>query len=271
MASPLIRSPLAAFRPWRIPNLFAWWSADVPSSMFQASAGTTAVAANNDPVGYWADLLNGYTLTQSTNNNRPLWLSAGINSLPALSFDGVNDYFSASSGSVLNAARSVSGFTAVAVMSPSYAGNSGGNQSWTIISRNGSAVQGRFHAYMNNTGGGRNTQLTARRLDSDSAVTVFSAGFSSANENAIAATVATYSAGTGTFFKNGTAVSTQGLTSSGTTADTASNSVGIGSLSDGTSPYGGKLAQVLWYQRALSASEILYLSRWLGRIYGVAV
>lgn len=47
---------------------------------------------------------------------------------------------------------------------------------------------------------------------------------------------------------------------------------GGGGSSDGvTQQFAGQIAQVLWYRRALSATEVLFVSRWLGRLYGVTV
>lgn len=97
--SPRLLRPraLGSFSPKNLSGLAGWWDASVTSSLFQASNGTTAVAATDDPVAYWGDLSgNGRNLTQTTNNNRPFYKPGTLNGKPSLSFDGSNDSLSAS-------------------------------------------------------------------------------------------------------------------------------------------------------------------------------
>jgi hypothetical protein len=238
--------------------------------MAQASSGTTAVGANNDPVGYWKDLLNGYPLTQTTNNNRPLYLTSGINSRPALSFDGTNDNLNATSGAVCDAVRNTGGFTAIAALR---AGNPASGTSYSFLSRNGSAGQSRANLVYN--GAADYWVLGGRRQETDSVANVdgpFHAG-AGRNTTCIMAGVADYANSDGFVYRNGElhASNTNWLTA-GTTPDSASAAVSVGGLPDGaTQQFLGQIAQVLWYKRALSASEVLFVSRWLGRIYGVTV
>lgn len=259
----------STFRPWHIPNLVAWWSADVPSSMAQASNGTTAVGANNDPVAYWADLLNGYALTQTTNNNRPLYLTSGINSRPALSFDGVNDNVNATSGAVCDAVRNTGGFTAIVVVNLT---TSAAGVSVSFLSRNGSNAQSRFNLTANfNTNG---FFLGGRRQETDTVANVQGPnGTFTSGVTCISAGVADYANSDGYLYVNGAlnATNTSWLTN-GLTPDSASAAVSVGGLPDGaTQQLQGRIAQVLWYKRALSADEVAYVSRWLGRPYGVIV
>jgi hypothetical protein len=239
--------------------------------MSQASNGTTAVGANNDPVGYWKDLLNGYPLTQTTNNNRPLYLTSGINSRPALSFDGTNDNLNATSGAVLDAVRNTGGFTAFVACR---LGGPTNNVSATFLSRNGSAAQSRINIGSNGSGNGNSFFLGGRRLEADSVTNATStSGAATPNTTFVLAAVADYSNSDGYLYINGAlnATNTDWLTA-GTTPDSASAAVSVGGLPDGaTQQFLGQIAQVLWYKRALSASEVLFVSRWLGRIYGVTV
>jgi hypothetical protein len=97
--SPRLLRPRAAgtFSPKNLTGLVGWWDANATSSLAQTSTGATAVTANDDPVAYWGDLSgNGRNLTQTTNNNRPLWKTNSINGKPSLSFDGSNDSLGAS-------------------------------------------------------------------------------------------------------------------------------------------------------------------------------
>lgn len=69
---------LAPFTPSAISGLQGWWDAKDTTSLFTTSAGSTNVAANDDPVGRWIDLSgNGRNLTQGTDANRPTWHTGG--------------------------------------------------------------------------------------------------------------------------------------------------------------------------------------------------
>ena len=97
MSPRLLRPRATGFNPKSIATLAAWWDAGVVSSLAQLSTGETAVAADSDPVGSWADLSgNGRTLTQSTTNNRPVYKTGVLNGKPVIDFDGVNDSMIAS-------------------------------------------------------------------------------------------------------------------------------------------------------------------------------
>jgi hypothetical protein len=99
IAAPLVRSLVrdvlhVTGSVWSPTTLFAggetgvWVKASDVATMFQLSGGTTAVVANNDPVGYWQDQSgNGNHVIQATAGNRPLYQSAG----PGVLFDGSND------------------------------------------------------------------------------------------------------------------------------------------------------------------------------------
>ena len=79
--------------PTEFSGLQVWLDASDTTSLFQLSGGTTAVAANLDPVGYWGDKSgnNRHFLNNAgTTASRPTWVS----SLSSLRFDGTNDYLS---------------------------------------------------------------------------------------------------------------------------------------------------------------------------------
>jgi hypothetical protein len=97
MSPRLLRPRATGFNPKSIATLAGWWDASVTSSLAQLSTGDTAVAADSDPVGSWADLSgNGRNLTQSTTNNRPVYKTGVLNGKPVIDFDGVNDSMLAS-------------------------------------------------------------------------------------------------------------------------------------------------------------------------------
>jgi hypothetical protein len=82
-------------------------SSDI-ATLFQLSDGTTDVAANNDPVGYWADQSgNGNHLIQATAGSRPLYQTAG----PGVLFDGSDDRLALASRLTATSGSFVARFT----------------------------------------------------------------------------------------------------------------------------------------------------------------
>jgi NAD(P)H-dependent FMN reductase len=62
-------------------SLLAWWKAD------------SLALANAAPVTSWTDSSgNARTLTQATGANQPVFSTTQVNGLPAVTFDGTNDY-----------------------------------------------------------------------------------------------------------------------------------------------------------------------------------
>jgi len=86
----------------RIPDLEMWFETTSENSL---ATGTTSFTdkpnpADLDPIGRWNNI-NPNILpsarnhaTQATSTNQPQYIRNGINGLPALKFDGTNDFFS---------------------------------------------------------------------------------------------------------------------------------------------------------------------------------
>lgn len=98
--NPRLLRPLATgFDPRRIAGLASWYDASDLTTLAQNSDGTTPATSENDPVGYVRDKgPNGYHMTQSVNNDRPLLDLSAQNGLPALRFDGSNDCLTSATG-----------------------------------------------------------------------------------------------------------------------------------------------------------------------------
>lgn len=87
-----------AFTPTGIAGLQLWLDASNAATLFQNSNGTTPATADNDPVGYWGDLSgHGWNETQATAAARPTLKLAIQNGLPAVLFDGVDDFLASTS------------------------------------------------------------------------------------------------------------------------------------------------------------------------------
>lgn len=85
------------FDPTGIANCVAWFDASDSASLFQSSAGTTAVTADNDPVGYITNKAAANHATQSTAASRALYKTNITNGKSALLFDGSDDFYALSS------------------------------------------------------------------------------------------------------------------------------------------------------------------------------
>lgn len=96
-------------------DLILWLAANDQSEMWQSNAGTTAVTANNDPVGYWGDKsASGADIKSiADDTTRPLYKTSG--GVHWVEFDGSNDVlrrlfavglFNAGSRTILMAMRS---------------------------------------------------------------------------------------------------------------------------------------------------------------------
>lgn len=88
-----LRNATSAFDPSTVANMQGWWKAD--GVLYQDSARTTLATADGDPVGSFSDASGSSRhMAQATTTKRPLLrLGAnGINSLPVLQLDGVDDW-----------------------------------------------------------------------------------------------------------------------------------------------------------------------------------
>ena len=80
------------FRPNKIAGLQLWLDANDASTLFQDAAKTTA-AGNGDVVGAWAYKSGQVNdVTQATTAKKALYKLNQINGLPALDFDGLDDF-----------------------------------------------------------------------------------------------------------------------------------------------------------------------------------
>jgi type II secretory pathway pseudopilin PulG len=76
--------------PSTIPGLITWLDANDPATLWQDTTCSTTSVSNGTQVGCWKDKsgLSNHALHASANN--PIYTTAGLNSLPALSFEGNN-------------------------------------------------------------------------------------------------------------------------------------------------------------------------------------
>lgn len=95
MSPRLLRPRQAGFDPRTISGLALWLDASASTTLYQSSNGTTAATASSDPVGYWGDRSgNGKNATQSTANSRPIISPNQQNGKTVLRWDGLDDFYS---------------------------------------------------------------------------------------------------------------------------------------------------------------------------------
>jgi hypothetical protein len=71
------------------------WSPLSKTGLIQWHKADALSLNNNDPVASWPDSSgNGWTKTQATSGNRPLYKTNQRNGKPSVDFDGLNDYLS---------------------------------------------------------------------------------------------------------------------------------------------------------------------------------
>lgn len=128
-----------------IPTLSSYafrFEADDLTTLFQSNAGTTAVAANGDPVGEWADKSGiGFNVTSLANDTtRPTWnTSAGVS---WVGFDGSNDGLKAATSPGLYAAGH-------ATVSMALRGNPGTN-AYLMVETNSASANATYAAMHSN-------------------------------------------------------------------------------------------------------------------------
>ena len=126
--------------PKTIPGLQLWLDGADLSTMRQNSNGTTAVALNSDPVGYWGDKSgNGRHATQGTLASRPYFLVNNKNELPSISCSP-SQFLTQATGTVgINGSNGRTVFTVQKDYNPS--------TTYPTIIYWGSASIGRYYAH----------------------------------------------------------------------------------------------------------------------------
>lgn len=251
MNNRLMRPRASGFNPKTISGLQAWYDASDTTTLYQNSNGTTAVSATDDPVGYWGDKSgNGRNLTQTTNNNRPLFKPASRNGKGDMLFDGTDDLLTVTTASRLDITND---FTVVAMLQ-----NTSGQGSYLSLGRasgtNGitlytNSATDTYRAIVKATGGwgtdfvlsttiSRTLQRRVTVIRSSSTTTLGVKGFTDAS--------VTGSAGPITY--NGTALQ-------------------IGGPSDGY--WAGYISEVLIWNKALSATERTAVQNYIDKKWGL--
>jgi hypothetical protein len=226
-----------SWNPGGIPNINAWYAAD----SLGLSDGTS--------VSSWSDSSgNNFTATQATGAKQPVYHTNQINGLPALTFDGANMLMSSGADSSY-----IAGLTVFAVFLPSsvttniaiIGAPAGAGLEW----RQGTA--GKMVILKQNT-----TNIgTATNANSISTWQTASLDYGNVGTSAFH------------FFKNGTA---NGGTTSSTILATG-QTMRIGATSAPADFWNGQIAEIITYERVLTATERAQVDSYFQDKYAIAV
>jgi hypothetical protein len=238
MNPKLLRPRASGFNPKSISGLSAWYDATVASS----------VTLTNGFVSQWDDLSgNGSNLTQSVEADRPG--TSTINGKTAIDFDGSNDYLAVTSNFFCR--------TMFLVAQRDSATNAtNGRIAITALNSSGNAIS--INIVTDATGDMRVTSQ-----DENSAITGANGAVWAAGQNSIITAI--YQ---GAARYNGTP-----LSGASTAARSTQQGIVVGArrTTATSSPYDGRIGEIILYSRALSAAEYVRVERYLARKWGVTL
>jgi hypothetical protein len=236
-----------------IPDLNMWLEATLDGSVISAS--NSNVPENGDLISAWNDInsqdSNKNNATQATSANQPTYVAKGINDLPVLSFDGVNDRFTIGNGIIKEA-----NFTVISVLqrTSSTSGPIIGGISTTGVSV-GHSGNDTFIYIFNGNGGNGNDALAF----STPAYSTPIPKIMSFTEN---------SSRTGSFYLNGVVQSplsspTMSIPYAYPTTYTVGFSLNLGYFS-------GQIGEIIVFNRVLKASERASIENYLAKKWGIS-
>lgn len=260
MSPRLLRPRQTGFNPQSIAGLELWLDASTISTITQDGTSVTA----------WASRSGSLSVTQSVTNNAPTYESSvsGLNSKPALLFDGTNDILLNTTSGLLAAGEPA--MTLFVAHRPSTIGNNCVFDIAQGASYAGTGTIRRFLSSANYSQAGRayfafgtrdflyNNSQTLANVAAIHGIVVAAGDVSSAAPNPV-------------YYKNGTSSAPTNTVATGDVTFTPSR-FSVGSSSQGASEfYSGHIAEVLLYNKALSDAERLSVERYLGSKYGITV
>lgn len=226
-----------------------WLDANDASSLFQDDAGTTAVSSDGDPVGYWGDKSgNGNHVTQSASGNKPAYRPSvsNFNGKSAVDF-GTDDVLEYVMGS------SYQGPYTVFIALQSDDGSPTTNDAFFATDDNAST--------------------SSMQIDYDGGSNKFRTKFK--NPTTAVGYFGTFASGDLKLFSVWHDSTTAYTYSDGVKTDSATTGEGtffdryrLGVNRAGSRYHDAHIAEVIVYQRALTACEIMEINFYLGQKYG---
>jgi hypothetical protein len=237
--SPRLLRPLASgFNPKSLGTLALWLDGADRSRMFSDDAGTT-LSADDGQVAVYKEKANGYNLSQTTANNRPLVRANIKNGKSVLEFDGSNDRLA----------------------TPALVEDWPALTAFAVFNMDTTGVIGRLFE--------RGQRIWFRNADSLTFYYSGASGSSTAsgsvtNTNWFYATVNWTGAAAGTDAPQRVNGSASGLGSGSNAVVSAANEIAyIGNRADNGRPLDGYIAEMLIYSQSLSAASVLLAEQYL--------
>jgi hypothetical protein len=247
----LLRPTASGFDPRRIAGLALWLDAADASTIGNTSGGPGGIS-NNSPVRYWGDKSGGgrHATSSGADAAVPTYVSAGINGIPALSFDGSPD--------TLDGAWSLTltGQTVVMVGTIRSGGTNGGRL-WTQSDASGDAsTSGHYIPLLRD---GTNNAFSSYA----------STGFRAVVSVSLSTPLLMISRHTGSEIQN--SLNNGASQTYGHTLNKTFTRYRMGADFASSGRHDGNIAEVLVYSRSVSDTERNALARYLGRKWGITV
>jgi prepilin-type N-terminal cleavage/methylation domain-containing protein len=255
-----------------IPDLLMWLDATSDKAFIdseRSDGGSVSNWYNNNP----QRIGGGNNVAQTNANKKPLYIRSAIGSLPAIRFDGINDFLTSnlSSDTTVNLPTGNSPRTLFVVF-----GNASGNPgSWNFVFHYGTDGQTDrtfdLGACLTSSGGNPaslhmwNTEyLTNVKNGCDGKRYVAAVTYKGVSGSSTSNGISFYI--NSTYYPNNNAVArTDGSTGSSAplTLNTTSNDLHIGSRMNGSNPFKGDVGEVIMFGRRLSDNERISVENYL--------
>lgn len=227
--------------PSSLPGLILWL--DAGSGTYSDTGLTTPQASDAGAVAGWASRTGTNPVLQATAGAQPTLRTAVVNGRSVLRFDGTDD-------------RLVSAALAVAEGQPNTVfgvmKKAGADSAISHVMLGRSNTSAAFNQLGTNGGG-------SYRINASSSITK-------------AATMTNWNIVAGLFNTTASKIWLNGGSpTTGSTGSSALNGFAIGAQSDGTSPYGGDIAEVIVYSSGLTTAQVNSVVAYLGTKYNITV
>jgi prepilin-type N-terminal cleavage/methylation domain-containing protein len=246
-----------------IPGLTLWMETSLNGSLTGASNAN--VISDEDTISAWNDLSgNGINVSQATSGYQPTYSVSGINNVPALSFDGSNDYLFSTSLAPLYPGDD--SFTFIAVwykIDPS-----SNNRTVFEQNNNGTLTQGKRAAIVARSSSEYGFNGESNNFHGNSYI----GGSPVISAIVLSAPTGEDSTITVDVYTNSNSVSASG-TINASTQDAASDifCVGAKCLSAKTEYWYGTIAEIMVFDRNLNRQEIVSINNYLSKKYNITL
>ena len=263
----LLRPRASGFNPKSISGLSLWLDASDAST----------ITLNGSNVSEWRDKSGGSpNASQATAASQPAYTSSAINGRPAVDFNSTRALTFASSTASFNYLHSSTGGAIFMVVRPGATSDPNAYRPFLVNHGDSSSNTGVGLILDDRTANSRNNQLTMtvnRGVGGQQTAAVLANNFfTTANAYCVLSVVLDCGNATASArlraYHNGTANGTTNTVTNTAATGNATQNMTIGSIGGGTE---AAVAEMLFYQGVLGASQRVAVERYLGKKYGITV